>query len=104
MTAPTANSGQNIVIISPSGGNAVEQELSCETHRIFDINHAVQILQQINWPALFVKINNVDEMVCSFMAVIDEAIYNASRSMRIQKNKRARLQKYVMKLTNKKRC
>ena len=49
------------------------------------------------------KTRNVDEMVCSFMAVVHKAFHFANRSLKIYKNKRVRLPKYVMKLIYKKR-
>ena len=87
MTAPKANFDHNTIIISLNSGHTAEQEFNSKTYRIFDINHTIQALQQFNRPDLFAKTRNVDEMVCSFMPVIDKAIPFANSSLRIHKTK-----------------
>ena len=101
ITAPIANSDHNTVIatLSQSHCNTPDYD-HC---RLFDMNHAVQVLQCADWQQVLAGKQNVDDMVSSFMQVIDLAILFTQTRKTINHKVKPKLRKYVRKLMYKKR-
>ena len=101
VTVPIANSDHNTVIatLSQSHCNTPDYD-HC---RLFDMNHAVQVLQCADWQQVLAGKQNVDDMVSSFMQVIDLAISFIQTRKTINHKVKQKLRKYVRKLMYKKR-
>lgn len=58
-----------IVFISLNAGRALEQTCNCETRRIFDINHAVQILHKL-MDNYFISLDKQNEVLCQPLPLV----------------------------------
>ena len=106
VTSPIANSDHNTIIITLTGGcsQSGKIEPAQQKNRHLDIAAAAVILRNTDWHSLLSGKNSVDEMVTSFMAVIDSAIPFIQRQGMAKHNKgQSTLPKHIRKLIHKKR-
>ena len=84
--------------------NRAKQNKLNKKNRHLDIAAAAVILRNTDWHSLLSGKNGVDEMVTSFMAVIDSAIPFIQRQGMAKHNKgQSTLPKHIRKLIHKKR-
>ena len=107
VTSPIANSDHNTIIITLTGGcseSGKTEPAQQKKNRHLDIAAAAVILRNTDWHSLLSGKNDVDEMVTSFMAVIDNAIPFIQRQGMAKHNKgQSTLPKHIRKLIHKKR-
>ena len=70
--------------------------------RQLEVHHAVQMLQDVNWSAIFAPKHDVNEMASAFMTIIEQAVPFVCQKITMSKNKRTRLPKNINKLTHNK--
>jgi hypothetical protein len=104
VTAPIASSDHNTVLATIMRGGYVTENESCYvTRRHFDLNYAAHILSNTDWLTVFSCKNSVDELLESFMSVINIAIPFERLTSAGYIKQRAKLPKIIRKLIYKKR-
>jgi hypothetical protein len=97
ITSPLANSDHN-TIIATFAQKVKSSEDNYVYYRQLDINYATQVLQKVNWSNILAANNNVNDMVSTFMAIVDHAVPYVRRRIKINNSKRMKLPKHIRNL------